>query len=96
MNACESVKWPYAETLDGGEIWVQPLILEGARLEAYFRAGFEYLFHPPGDRRALRFNVDFPARPESTAGGVENGAKPTSVASSVTKNGHEQTGPASL
>ena len=96
VNACEPVKWPYAETLDGGEIWVQPLILEGARLEAYVRAGFEYLFHLPGDRRALRFNVDFPARPESTAGGAKNAAQPTSVASSVSKNGHEQTGTASL
>ncbi len=37
VNACEPVKWPYAETLDGDEIWVQPLILEGARLEAYVR-----------------------------------------------------------
>jgi len=98
VNACEPVKWPYAETLDGGEIWVQPLILEGAHLEAYVRAGFEYLFHGPGDRRALRFNVDFPARPESNAVGAENAAKATSAGSSVTssENGHEQNANASL
>jgi hypothetical protein len=97
VNACEPVKWPYVEMLDGSEIWVQPLILEGARLEAYVRAGFEYLFHALGDRRALRFNVAFPARPESTAAGTENAAKATSVASSVTssENSHEQNGNAS-
>jgi len=98
VNACEPVKWPYAETLDGGEIWVQPLILEGARLEAYVHAGFEYLFNVSGDRRALRFNVDFPRRAESAAAGAENAAKATSSASSVTSsdNGHEHNGNASL
>lgn len=98
VNVCEPVKWPYAETLDGGEIWVQPMILEGARLEAYVRAGFEYLFRAPGNRQALRFNVDFPTRPESAAVEAENAAKATSRASSVTssENGHEQNGNASL
>jgi hypothetical protein len=83
VNACEPVKWPYAETLDGGEIWVQPLILEGARLEAYVRAGFEYLFHVFGDRRALRFSVEFPARPEDRVMEAGNDAKAGFVASSI-------------
>ena len=98
VNACEPIKWPYAETLDGGEIWVQPLILEGARLEAYVRAGFEYLFNMSGDRRTLRFNFDFPRRAESAASGAENADKSTSTASSVTSsdNGHEHNGNASL
>jgi hypothetical protein len=98
VNACEPVQWPYIETLDGDEMWVQPLILEGARLEAYVRAGFEYLFRMSGNGRALRFNVDFPARSESTATGAENAAMATSAASSVTsyENGHEQNGSSSL
>lgn len=97
-NACEPVKWPYAETLDGGEIWVQPLILEGARLEAYVRAGFDYLFHVPGDRRALRFNIDFPARPESTAMEARNAAEAASAAppAASSENGREHNANASL
>jgi hypothetical protein len=35
---------PFAETTDGSEIWVQPIVLEGARLEDYIRSGFDYLF----------------------------------------------------
>lgn len=98
VNACAPVKWPYVETLDGGEMWVQPLILEGARLEAYVRAGFEHLFRASGDRRALRFNIDFSARPESTAGRPENPAKETSRARSViaSENGNEHNGNVSL
>jgi hypothetical protein len=97
VKACEPVKWPYAETLDGGEIWVQPLILEGARLEAYVRAGFEYLFHAAANRRTLRLDVDFPARPESTAVRQEDAARPDSRISVVpSANGREQNGDASL
>lgn len=99
VNACEPVRWPYAETLDGGEIWVQPLILEGARLEAYVRAGVEYLSQMSGDRGAIRFNVDFPARPESTAavgGGKGVGASSAAATAAAFENGHEQNGNASL
>jgi hypothetical protein len=98
VNACEPVKWPYAETLEGGEVWVQPLILEGVRLEAYIRAGFEYLFRMSGDRRVLRLNVDFPARPETTGVRVENAARPISLAQSVAapETGNEHNGNASL
>jgi hypothetical protein len=99
VNACEPVKWPYAETLDGGEIWVQPLILEGARLEAYIRAGFDYLFQMSGNRRGIRFNVDFPARPEgTTTDGVGQAARTNPAVASVPvfENAHEQNANASL
>lgn len=99
VNACEPVNWPYAETLDGGEIWVQPLILEGARLEAYIRAGFEFLFHMSDDRRALRFNVDLPARPQSGPTASGKTARADFAASPVISpedNGYEQNAGASL
>ncbi len=95
VNACEPVKWPYAETLDGGEVWVQPLILEGARLEAYIRAGFEYLFRVSGERRVLKLNVDLPSRPESTALQAENAAKAPSFATAP-ETGNQHNGHASL
>ena len=57
VYACERVKWPYLETIDGREIWAQPLILEGAALERYIGAGFDFLFHAhAGQRPMLRFD----------------------------------------
>jgi hypothetical protein len=93
VNACEPVKWPYIASLDGGEMWVQPLILEGARLEAYIRSGFDYLFHMSGNRRAIRFNVDLPARPDGTvvpAAGRAAEANSAAVSAPVFENAHEQ------
>jgi hypothetical protein len=59
VSASERVKWPFAETIDGREIWVQPLILEGAALERYIGAGFDFLFHSgAGTRPMLRFDRD--------------------------------------
>lgn len=63
VDACEAVVWPYAETLDGGEIWVQPLILEGERLEKYVRSGFDFLFRASRDTVAFRFDNPFAAPP---------------------------------
>ena len=57
VHASERVKWPYVETTDGREIWIQPLLLEGERLEQYIGAGFDFLFHAnPGERPMLRFD----------------------------------------
>jgi hypothetical protein len=64
VNACERVKWPYGETIDGDEVWVQPMLLEGEKLEQYIRAGFDFLFQgSAGDRRSFRFDNPFAARP---------------------------------
>ena len=98
VNACEPVIWPYVETLDGGEVWIQPLILEGARLEAYIRAGFEYLFRVSGERRVLKLNVDFPARPEGTARRTENVIKASSESrpAAAPETGNQHNGNASV
>jgi hypothetical protein len=57
VPACERVRWPYLETLDGREIWAQPLILQGAALDRYIGAGFDFLFHAnAGVRPILRFD----------------------------------------
>lgn len=59
VKACEPVEWPYAETIEGGKILVQPMILEGEGLQAYVRLGFELLFRSRDSRRALRFEKPF-------------------------------------
>jgi len=57
VPACERVRFPYGETIDGREIWVQPLLLEGEPLERYIGAGFDFLFHSnAGERPMLRFD----------------------------------------
>jgi len=54
VNASEPVLHPYLETLDGDQVWVQPMLLEGPNLERYVRMGFDFLFKGPDGRRALR------------------------------------------
>jgi hypothetical protein len=65
VNACDPVLWPYAKTIDGEEIWVQPMILQGEKLEEYIRSGFEFLFKNREGRQVLRFDRPSPA-PAST------------------------------
>jgi hypothetical protein len=57
------LRWPYAETIDGGEIWVQPTMIEGEPQEGYVRSGFDFLFRTQDNRRTLHFD-----RQVSTAG----------------------------
>ena len=57
VPASERVKWPYVETTEGEEIWIQPLLLTGEPLERYIGAGFDFLFHAnAGTRPMLRFD----------------------------------------
>ena len=67
INACDPVPWPYVETLEGETMWVQPLILEGAVLEKYIRAGFELLFRTSNSPRTLRFAESGKAVEENAA-----------------------------
>ncbi|HEY6418748.1 MAG TPA: hypothetical protein VIX59_07075 [Candidatus Binataceae bacterium] len=62
VPASEPFRNPYGETLEGGEVWIQPMILEGQKLEEYIRKGFDFLFQSDGNRRVLRFNASLPAR----------------------------------
>ena len=52
--AGEAFRWPYAETLDGKDVWVRPMLLEGAALTQYVRAGFEMAFSVSGAGRLVR------------------------------------------
>jgi hypothetical protein len=93
--ASERVKFPYGETIDGREIWVQPLILEGERLEDYIGAGFEFLFHAnPGERPMLRFDRSTAAQgpQRATASSVGNGAETAPTVSLAARSGEEHNG----
>jgi hypothetical protein len=54
-NASEPIPWPFAETIDGGKIMVQPMMIEGDALEDWIRKGFDLLFRTDDDRRVVRF-----------------------------------------
>jgi hypothetical protein len=86
VPASEPVKFPFGETNDGREIWVQPLIQEGEPLERYIGAGFEFLFHAnAGQRPLLRFDRSIAAQgpkrePAGPVAKVEETAPNTSIA----------------
>ena len=62
VNACEPLRNPFGETLEGEELWVQPMILEGEKLEEYIRWGFDFLFRVDGGRQAIRFDASIAKR----------------------------------
>ncbi|MGH7949154.1 MAG: hypothetical protein ACREQF_08025 [Candidatus Binataceae bacterium] len=66
VNACEPIRNPYGETLQGEELWVQPMILEGEKLEEYIRWGFDFLLGSEGGGRVLRFSPPLATRPSSS------------------------------
>lgn len=65
VDACEPVLWPYAETMDGVRLWVQPMILEGAGLEQWARDGFDLLFQTADRRCVVRSAVKRVDRPKT-------------------------------
>ena len=90
VNACEPVRWPYVETMEGGEVWVQPMIIEDERLEQYVRRGFEVLFQAVSGSRAFRFRRPFatqPMAPRVSASESAEGRASTSLISTATQGG---------
>jgi hypothetical protein len=58
-RVCDPIAWPYARTLDGGNIFVQPMVLEGAALERTVQEAQAFGYEADGDAR-IRFNSPFP------------------------------------
>jgi len=97
VPACERIKWPFIETSDGREIWIQPLILEGEPLERYIGAGFDFLFHANGSERPmLRFDraiaMQGPRREAEPSSTKTEGAEPGTPMALSTSGGEERNG----
>jgi hypothetical protein len=60
------ILWPFAETVDKGQIWVQAMTVEGEKLVRYIRSGYEMLFGASENCRAVRFANPFPQQPQSS------------------------------
>lgn len=95
VNACEPIQYHYCETLEGEELWVQPMILEGEKLEEYIRRGFEYLLGGESNRQVLRFNASL-ARPATKSPAAAEKEAPRSSVVSSAGGGDERNGAASL
>ncbi len=89
VNACEPVKWPYIESSAGEEMWVQPMILEGAKLEAYIRSGFEFLFQCRADRWVLPLDTTLP---KVAATDTASQLTPRNLPTSSDEQSHERNG----
>ena len=85
-KACEPIKWPYMKTITGEDIWAQPMILEGEKLEDYVRSGFEFLFGGRNDRSGLRLTGIAATRTPSPS---------VAILSSASRSGDERNGSAS-
>jgi hypothetical protein len=57
------IEWPYAKTLEGGEVWVQPMVLEGLALEMTVNVATA-LSLESFDGRTLQFRNPFPIVPK--------------------------------
>ncbi len=63
VRACDPVDWPYGQTLDGGKIWVQPMLLEGDNLQKLIHRVFEMGFETRQHHTILRFDNPLPIQP---------------------------------
>jgi len=58
-RASEPIEWPYARTLDGGKIYVQPMVLEGEALAAGIAEARRHGFQLLEGQSGLRFEAPF-------------------------------------
>lgn len=63
VPGCDPVDWPYGQTIDGGKIWVQPMLLEGDGLGKLIHRVFEMGFETRDRNSILRFDNPLPIQP---------------------------------
>ncbi|HVN27512.1 MAG TPA: hypothetical protein VMT64_03455 [Candidatus Binataceae bacterium] len=85
--ACEPILNVFGETVEGEPIWIQPMVIQGAKLREYIRWGFDFLFASEAGRRSFRFESSYPLRAKSSASTAEI-AKALPVAANG--NGHHE------
>lgn len=63
VKAGDPTVWPYCETTDGGELWVQPMVLEGEPLARVMHRVFALGFATSDSMRRIRFDNPFAIEP---------------------------------
>ncbi len=78
----DPIAWPWGETIEGGQMWVQPMVLEGEALATLVEAVFAAGFTISDSMRRIRFDNPFTIQPtldrpaisvEKRMGGSESG-----------------------
>ena len=85
--------WPYCETVDGGEIWVQPMVLEGERLAKLLHIVFAAGFATSDSMRRIQFDNPFQVEPTLSRSAISIGQRLAAVESTA-PHGHEMNGDA--
>jgi len=93
VKAGDPILWPYCETTDGGELWVQPMVLEGEPLARLLHAVFAAGFAVSDSMRRIRFDNPFTVQPTLSRPSIPVGQRLAEVESRVT-HGHEMNGDA--
>jgi hypothetical protein len=93
VKAGDPIVWPYCETTDGGELWVQPMVLEGEPLAKLLHLVFAFGFATSDSMRRVRFENPFPIEPTLSrpAFSIEHGR---AAVESAAPDGHEANGDA--
>jgi hypothetical protein len=76
VRASDPIEWPYARTLDGGKIYVQPMVLEGEALAAGIAESKRYGYEVLEGQRGLRFEAPFAISSKRTAARSRTGIIP--------------------
>jgi hypothetical protein len=97
VKAGEPIEWPYCETLDGGRVLVQAMVLEGENLAKLVHKVFSLGFETADSHRVLRFDNPFQVEPSLVrpASELEQPAvSPISLTASETDSPREMNGSA--
>jgi hypothetical protein len=73
VRASEPIEWPYARTLDGGKIHVQPMVIEGEALAAWIAEAQRYRYQINDSATGLRFEAPFAISSKRIAARVRPG-----------------------
>jgi len=93
VKAGDPIAFPYGETTDGGEVWVQPMVLEGERLAMVLHRVFELGFATSDSMRRIRFDNPFATEPTLSRPAIPTGQHLATVESAAL-HGHEVNGDA--
>lgn len=93
VKAGEPIVWPYCETTDGGELWVQPMVLEGEPLAKMVHDVFAVGFAVSDSMRRVRFDNPFPIEPTLSHPAIPI-EQPLTAVESAAPHGHEVNGDA--
>ena len=93
VKAGDPIAWPWGETTDGGEVWVQAMVLEGEALANVVEAVFGRGFTTSDSMRRIRFDNPFPIQPTLSRPAIPIGQRLAAVESAA-PHGHEVNGDA--